>query len=125
METEPLCQQITHEQVAGIIERFYAAVLRDELLAGYFSHIDNWPEHCRHITDFWWSVLGGKVDNPRPHAMERGHRDLLFGKQELGRWLALFSKTLHASLPQEQADRWFALARQIGDRMSERGLLGQ
>lgn len=125
MENEPLCRQLSRDQVADIVERFYVAVQQDERLADYFSHIDNWPEHRGHITDFWWGLMGGHVEKPRPHAMDRGHRHLTFGTAELDRWLALFAETLRQSLPPEQAKRWMTLARQLGDKMAGSDMLNE
>jgi truncated hemoglobin YjbI len=126
MEPPPrLCQQITRDTVAEVVHRFYRRVLDEPTLAGYFSHIDNWPQHESHITDFWWGVMGGKVETPRPRAMELGHRDLDFGQQELMLWLALFEHTLRESLPEECARQWFELARGLGKAMSKRGMVRQ
>jgi len=125
MKNEPLCRQLSRDRVAEIVADFYHKVLHDERLSGYFSHIDNWAGHRDHITDFWWGLMGGQVENPRPHAMDRGHRHLAFGQAELERWLALFAETLQQSLPPEQAERWMTLARQLGDKMAHSGMLNE
>lgn len=125
MKTTPLCQHISYSEVAGVVDRFYRSVRHDALLADYFSDIENWPEHQRHIADFWWGLMGGTVENPRPHAMDSGHRELVFGQPELQQWLSLFEQTLQQSLAEDLARQWIALARQIGDRMVERGMLRQ
>jgi hemoglobin len=124
MEPSPrLCQQITRETVAEVVHRFYRRVLNEPQLAGYFAHIDDWPSHEAQISDFWWGVMGGEVASPRPRAMERGHRDLDFGQQELALWLVLFERTLRESLPDESARQWAKLARGLGQAMSQSGLM--
>lgn len=123
MKPTPLCTRLGYDEVAGVVNRFYRKVLADPQLAPYFDTVEDWPAHERYITDFWWGLMGGHVNNPRPHAMESGHRDLAFGSPELEQWLALFAETVQQSLKPELAERWTALARQLGDKMAEKGML--
>ncbi len=122
-KSEPLSQRIDRETVARVVCAFYRSVLNEPGLAGFFTHIDDWPEHESHITDFWWGLMGGNVDKPRPNAMAEGHRDLRFGRQELERWLVLFVQTLEQNLPADIAEQWSEMARQIGQMMAKRGML--
>ncbi len=122
-QTQQLCQLVDRDTVARVVYRFYQRVRAEPGLTGYFSHIDDWPQHEKHIVDFWWGVMGGKVASPRPRAMEHGHRDLDFGQRELNLWLALFERTLRESLPEESARKWAELARGLGRAMSRRGML--
>ena len=117
---QPLCQRIDRDTVAQVVHDFYRKLLAEADLAGHFAHIDDWPAHERHIADFWWGLMGGKVDTPRPNAMEQGHRDLGFGQSELERWLELFQRTLQEHLPGDIAEQWNTMARQIGRLMAER-----
>lgn len=117
---DALCNRLSRDEVARVIHIFYQRLLDEPLMAKYFAHIANWDVHEAHITDFWWGVMGGKVDNPRPHAMDRGHRDLEFGQQELDLWLEIFDSTLQDQLAEDIAHQWDAMARQIGNRMLER-----
>ncbi len=121
-KTQPLCQFVNRETVALVVHDFYRHLLAEPKLVVYFAHISDWPEHESHITDFWWGLMGGKVEQPRPRAMERGHQDLVFGSQELTLWLKLFEKTLQQHLPAEVAERWSMLATRLGQMMGERGL---
>lgn len=120
---QPLHHQLTRETITSVVHRFYQHVLESPQLAGYFSHIDDWPVHEARISDFWWGVMGGKVSSPRPRAMELGHRDLAFGPAELATWLNLFEQTLKESLPENITRQWNELARAIGDRMAESGMM--
>ncbi len=122
-KTQPLCQFVSRDTVALVVHDFYRHLLAEPKLAVYFAHISNWPEHESHITDFWWGLMGGKVEQPRPRAMETGHRDLDFGLQELTLWLKLFEKTLQQHLPTEIAEAWAMLAGQLGQMMSKRGVV--
>lgn len=112
-----LSQLISREEVAAVVHRFYRRLMSEPKLAGYFAHVTDWPAHEGHITDFWWGVMGGHVEAPRPHAMDRGHRDLEFNQQELALWLALFEQTLHENLPQEITTQWDNMARAIGQKL--------
>ena len=123
MDYQPLSQSLTYQQVENVVHRFYQAVLADDLLIPHFRHISDWPEHERYITDFWWGMLGGQVDNPRPNAMEVGHRDLDLGQADLQRWLALFEQTLYQELENDIAARWAAQAKHIGTMMVMKGLV--
>ncbi len=119
----PLSHRISHDTVSGVVHRFYTQVLCNPHLSPFFTHIDDWPLHESHITDFWWGLMGGKVEAPRPNAMENGHRELVFGREALQCWLDLFEQTLHDTLSDDIARQWNTLARRIGDKMLERGML--
>jgi truncated hemoglobin YjbI len=123
MDYQPLSQQLTYQQAAQVTHRFYEAVLADPQLIPHFTHITDWPEHERYITDFWWGMLGGQVDNPRPNAMEAGHRDLDLSQADLQRWLELFEQTLYQELDSTIAARWAAQAKHIGTMMVMKGLV--
>lgn len=123
MDYQPLSQCITYPQVEQVVHRFYASVLADDLLIPHFRHIKDWPEHERYIADFWWGMLGGQVDNPRPNAMEEGHRDMDLGQADLQRWLELFEQTLYQELDHDIAARWAAQAKHIGTMMVMKGLI--
>lgn len=121
-KTHPLCQLVDRKTVAVVVHDFYRRLLADPVLAAFFDHIDDWPGHESHIIDFWWGLMGGKVEQPRPRAMETGHQDLDFGLKELAQWLKLFEETLQQHLPDDAAEAWAMLARQLGQMMSKRGL---
>ncbi len=123
MDYQPLSQNITYQQVEQIVHRFYQVVLADKMLVLHFQHINDWPEHERQITDFWWGMLGGQVENPRPNAMEEGHRGLDLDQADLQRWLELFEQTLYQELDGDIAARWTAQAKHIGTMMVTKGLV--
>lgn len=123
MKPTPLSDHLQQRDVARLVTLFYRRVRSDPLLAPHFMGVDDWPAHEQAICDFWWGLMGGHIAQPKPRAMERAHRDLRFGEEELQRWLALFEQTLQENLPAEPARQWSAMARQIGERMARRGLL--
>ncbi|MGQ7830037.1 group III truncated hemoglobin [Altererythrobacter sp. Z27] len=77
-----------------IVERFYASVREDELLAPIFAaRVADWPHHLARMKLFWAAVLrgeGGFAGNPMlKHAVITG-----LGQGEFDRWLALFERAL-------------------------------
>ena len=119
----PLCRRIERKTVARVVRGFYQRVRSEPGLSGYFTHIDDWPQHESHIADFWWRLMGGEVEAPRPRAMELGHRDLVFGQSELTLWLMLFEKTLQEELAKDIANDWSTLAQELGRMMTRRDML--
>jgi truncated hemoglobin YjbI len=121
--TQPLCKALSRDQVAAVVSHFYQMALSDELLAPYFNAINDWPEHERYITDFWWGVMGGEVAEPRPGAMISGHQGLAITAEAMQRWLALFGESVDALVPQAEAQQWHTIARHIATMMGEHGLI--
>lgn len=122
-QSGPLCRHIDRDTVATVVHEFYRRILAEPELSPFFARINNWSVHEDHITDFWWGLMGGRVESPRPRAMEAGHRELDFGPQELALWLALFEETLQQNLSANLAQQWVMLARRIGEMMGDRGLV--
>ena len=120
----PLCQSLSRDQVAAVVHHFYQQVLADELLAPFFEEIEEWPQHEGYITDFWWGVMGGQVEDPRPGAMVSGHQGLAITPGAMSRWLELFGQSIEALIPAEEAKQWQAMAQGIGRMMGEQGLVG-
>jgi len=122
MHNQALCHRLSRDEVAAVVHIFYQYLVDEPLLAKYFTHISDWDVHEAHITDFWWGVMGGRVETPRPHAMERGHRDIEFGQRELDLWLVLFERILKDNLSEDISRQWDTMARQIGHKMLEHRL---
>jgi hemoglobin len=119
----PLCQALSRDQVAAVVHHFYQRVLNDELLAPFFAEIREWPPHEEYITDFWWGVMGGHVESPRPGAMVSGHQGLGITQGAVERWLALFAESIDELIPPAEAQQWQAMARGIATMMGEQGLV--
>ncbi len=81
--------------VSTMVERFYAAIREDEMLAPIFAErVSVWPEHLDRMKSFWRSVLfnsGEFSGNPMiKHMAIPG-----LGADHFIRWLELFYATLH------------------------------
>lgn len=94
------------DDVNLLVNEFYSAVLKDELLAPHFAHID-FAHHMPRMVDFWCFTLldegsfkGNIFDKHAPLQINQTHFD---------RWLILFEETLHHHFSGEKAV--FALQR--------------
>ena len=90
---------ITEQSVGALVERFYAKVRCDAVLAPIFENVlaGRWDEHVATMREFWCSALRVKRDY-------RG--DVLAAHQRLGR------------LPRSLFPRWLALFRERSMRIS-------
>lgn len=84
----------TQEDVALLVNSFYAKVRSDLLLGDIFNEVikDNWPAHLNRMIDFWSTVLlytRTYKDDPMPK-----HLSLPIGKEHFAKWLALFDETI-------------------------------
>ncbi|MEM1404086.1 MAG: group III truncated hemoglobin [Pseudomonadota bacterium] len=112
----------TPEQVIGdFIDRFYARVFKDPLLAPVFlaqAGIDP-AVHIPHIKAYWRKMLLGDPAYRR-HMMQK-HRDLHqagpLTQQHYDRWLSLFERSLDESAPSELIDRARTLGRRVAGNM--------
>ncbi|MBF4985326.1 group III truncated hemoglobin [Nonlabens mediterrranea] len=89
----------SREQIALLVNEFYAHVRNDEQIGPIFNKIiTDWPTHLNHLTDFWeTSLLRAKsyrgnpidkhqqVDNAINQSLEMKH---------FGKWLELWFKTI-------------------------------
>jgi hemoglobin len=94
---EPLIESVTEESIALLIDRFYAKVRGDPVLAPVFSAAiasHEWPEHLATMRRFWSSVMltSGQYSGD-PVAVHRAVRDLK--RSMFPRWLQLFEQTAH------------------------------
>ncbi|MBI3531281.1 MAG: group III truncated hemoglobin [Burkholderiales bacterium] len=93
-------QLCSEEEIAELVNRFYARVRRDEQLGPIFqAHVHDWDAHLVKLTDFWSSALRGTRrfrGTPMPvHAALPGLTAGLFRH-----WLQLFEATA-AELPNQ------------------------
>lgn len=94
----PNPQLCSEEEIATLVQRFYARVRRDAQLGPIFNaRIHDWPAHEAKLCDFWSSALRGTRrfhGTPMPlHAALPGLTAALFQH-----WLQLFDETA-AMLP--------------------------
>lgn len=100
--------------IDGLVERFYAAVRADPVLAPIFAaRVDDWAPHLARMKQFWGSILRGDASfsgNPMlKHIAIPG-----LGESHFARWLALFEQALAEEASGDAAaDHVFARARSI------------
>jgi hemoglobin len=112
---EPLVAEVTEESIALLINRFYAAVRRDPVLAPVFEAAiaeEEWPEHLATMRRFWSSVMltsGRYSGNPvSVHRALQGLERSMFDN-----WLALFEATAAALFAPAPAAAFAGKARRI------------
>ena len=115
---------LTEDDIASVVDAFYAKVRVDPLLGPVFGRAiadEAWPQHLAIIRDFWSSVMlksGRYQRNPfNAHLRIEGIRSELFD-----RWLALFRETCDELLAPGVAEALYAKAAMIGESLKA-GLL--
>ncbi|MFT3953740.1 MAG: group III truncated hemoglobin [Piscinibacter sp.] len=105
----------TREDLARLVDRFYADVFADPELGSLFAPLAGarWPEHRQRMTDFWCTTLL-HTRSYRGNVM-RKHQALLpaLRPAHFGRWLTLWRRHLDGQLPPDDAAELFATARGI------------
>ena len=82
----PLCNKIGRDQVAVVVHDFYARLQADDKMRPFFAGMGDFTEHEALIADFWWTTMGGKLEQPRSFDMLARHRVLGLNAQALQRW---------------------------------------
>jgi hemoglobin len=109
---------VTEDDIASLVEAFYAKVRRDPQLGPIFAEAigdDGWADHLATLRDFWSSVVlktgryGGK-----PHLV---HRDLNLCPEHFQRWLGLFEITAREVCPGEAGAFFVDRAHRIADSL--------
>jgi hemoglobin len=105
---------VTPEQIDRVVQVFYGAVRRHEVLGPVFaSHVTDWPEHELKIAAFWRNaVLYDRGYDGNPMQVHRRAGNVR--PEHFDAWLMLFDATLLRVLPRETARAWSALAHRIG-----------
>ena len=110
---------LTEDDIAAVVDAFYAKVRADPLLGPVFGRDiadEDWPQHLAVIRDFWSSIMlksGRYQRNPfSAHLRVKGIRPELFD-----RWLALFRETCDELLTPDSAEALYAKAVMIGDSL--------
>lgn len=109
---------MTDEQLATLVDRFYAKVREDAVLGPVFNGaIANWPEHLEKLSAFWSSVMltsGRYKGNPMmahlKHVAEI--RPSMFE-----RWLDLWRQTAVETLDEAGAAGVIAKAERIAESL--------
>ena len=105
---------ITPDQIARVVETFYASVRQHPGLGPVFAaHVTDWPAHEEKIARFWRNaILHERIYDGNPLAAHRDAGNVRLGMFEV--WLGLFDSVLTRELPVETAAQWSALAHRIG-----------
>ncbi len=88
----------TREDIKNLVDTFYTAVRKDNLLGSIFNDIAqvDWQEHLPKMYDFWETALfhlAKYKGNPlQVHALL--HQKTTLRKEHFDRWLALFKQTI-------------------------------
>lgn len=107
--------------ISQLVERFYDAIRKDELLGPIFAaHVADWTPHLGRMKDFWASVTmesGRFRGNPMVKhiavgGLEQAHFD---------RWLVLWRETVGTVVPEAAAAELF---RTSADRIARSLLSG-
>lgn len=107
------------EDVFKLVDTFYHKVRQDSLLAPIFEkHIEDWPEHLGHLTDFWETNLffvrkykGNPMLKHQKVDAEAGHT---INEQHFGVWLNLWFQTIEELFEGERATIAKNRARNMG-----------
>ncbi len=111
----PAFSTVTEASIVVLIDRFYAAVRRDPVLAPVFESAiedDEWPEHLATMCRFWSTVMltSGRYSG-NPVAVHRAVSGL--DRPLFEHWLALFEATTGELFTPELAASFLDKARRI------------
>ncbi len=91
----------TPEQIAQLVDTFYAKVNKDDLLSPIFNdlaHVD-WAEHLPKLTAFWCQIALGQSGFDGNPAAKHVHFSGLkqFTTAHFTRWISMFHATIDAA----------------------------
>jgi hemoglobin len=111
----------TTADITFVLEQFYGAVLNDEILLGYFEHLDL-KEHLPKISSFWSGLLlnTGNYSGNMMESHQRVHAILPLSPLAFERWLALFVVCIDKNYKGFKADEMKSRARSIAGVLSYR-----
>lgn len=91
----------TREDIAVLVNSFYAKIRQDDLLGDIFNaHIaeEDWPAHLVKLTDFWetnlFRVPKFKGNPTLKHLQVDKNLDYKIKQNHFGRWLQLWFETI-------------------------------
>jgi hemoglobin len=110
---------ISEEQIAALVDTFYAHVRRDATLGPIFERAigDEWGPHLEQMRAFWSSIVlssGRYKGNPMKAHMELMPR---IGAEHFERWLNLWRQTAAEVLPHPAAEIFVRHAETIAERL--------
>ena len=109
---------MAEEQLATLVERFYANVRSDDILGPVFdAAVDDWPNHLEKLSAFWSSVMlttGRYRGNPMAAHMK--HKSAIEPSMFV-RWLGLWRATAREILDERGAEAVIAKAERIAESL--------
>ena len=108
----------SEEQLARLVEAFYAKVRADELLGSLFEGaVHDWPEHLGKLAAFWSSVMltSGRYKGS-PMAAHLRHAAAI-DPAMFDRWLELWRQTARELLAPADAEAVIAKAERIAESL--------
>ena len=105
VDGRPLPDALDEALIRAVVDDFYAAVRRDDLIGPVFDAAippQEWPGHLDKLCDFWSATLlrtGRYEGRPLPPHL----RIPELGEAHFRRWLSLFRDTVRRLCPEEVA----------------------
>ncbi|MBT8266217.1 MAG: group III truncated hemoglobin [Bacteroidia bacterium] len=97
----------SREDIHFLVSTFYNKVRSDELLAPFFSGIEDWDEHLERLTTFWESSLFLKTkyygDPLKAHVKVDQEHGNTMGQEHFGQWMNLWYETVDQLFEGERA----------------------
>lgn len=91
----------TKNDVDLLVNTFYSKVLKDELLAPFFKHMD-FEKHLPKMIHFWSFVLLDEAGYTTD--VTQKHMNMPLKKEHFNRWIFLFHETVDALFKGEKAE---------------------
>lgn len=109
---------IAEDVIRYVVERFYAEVRKDPLLAPVFeAHIADWAAHNDRMCDFWSSIMNGTGRySGRPLEVHRRIGSVT--DSHFDRWVNLFMEICETSCDSQDRDRLVTAAQRMRMAMS-------
>jgi hemoglobin len=111
----PLCDQIGRPAVERVVAAFYRRLRDDPMLGALFQDLP--AAHEQRICDFWWTAMGGRLEQPPVVDMVGTHLPLGLTQPMIETWLGLFRDTLAEELDEDLAGQWYQMANAIAGRL--------
>ena len=109
---------MTEQQIATLVDRFYAKVRNDEVLGPVFNAaVRDWPEHLEKLSAFWSSVMlttGRYKGNPMVAHLK--HKSAIEPAM-FDRWLGLWRQTASEVLDEAGTAAVAAKAERIAESL--------
>jgi len=90
----------TEEDVALMVDKFYAIAAKDEQIGHFFDNLD-WSHHLPRMINFWSFILIGK-EGYKGNVLDK-HMHMALTPADFERWLAIFIEVIDTNFEGENA----------------------